>query len=129
MSFMKRRVSSFLSVVFITTFVSFAPFVSLVSAQGTTADYERANGLRAKYEALAVSVPGPANWIERTHRFWYRRTIRDGSEFIVYDADTKGKRPAFDHQKLADALSTAAGKKYTASKLPFNTIAFADDEK
>ena len=29
-------------------------------AQGTAADYARANGLRAKYEGLVVNVPGPA---------------------------------------------------------------------
>src|SRR5262245_50152388 len=92
-------------------------------AQGTAADYER-----AKYEALPVNVPGPANWSEKTSRFWYRRTVRDGSQFVVFDAETKDKRPAFDHQKIADALSAATGNKYTAIKLPFNAIAFADNE-
>ena len=57
-------------------------------AQGTAADYERANGLRAKYEALAVNVPGPATWIGHTHRFWYRLSTSGGFEFRVYDADT-----------------------------------------
>ena len=42
-------------------------------AQGTAADYARANGLRAKYEGLVVNVPGPATWIDKTDRFWYRR--------------------------------------------------------
>ena len=34
-------------------------------AQGTAADYARANGLRAAYEALTANVPGPATWIAR----------------------------------------------------------------
>jgi dipeptidyl aminopeptidase/acylaminoacyl peptidase len=96
-------------------------------AQGTTADYERANGLRAKYEALAVNVPGPATWIGHTHRFWYRLSTAGGSEFLVYDADTRQKRPAFDHERLAVALSKASGTSYTARKLPFTTVTFADD--
>ena len=41
-------------------------------AQATSADYERARGLREKYQGLAVNVPGPVTWIENTHRFWYR---------------------------------------------------------
>jgi dipeptidyl aminopeptidase/acylaminoacyl peptidase len=98
-------------------------------AQGTAADYERANGLRAKYEDLAVNVPGAATWIGKTNRFWYRRSVRGGHDFVVFDADSKQKRPAFDHDKLAASLSKAAGGKYTALTLPFNAIAFADDER
>ena len=100
-------------------------------AQGTPADYERANGLRAKYEALALNVPGPATWIEKTHHFWYRRSVKGGNEFMWFDAETRQKRPAFDHARLAAALppaTGATGNKYTAVTLPFNTIAFADNE-
>jgi dipeptidyl aminopeptidase/acylaminoacyl peptidase len=97
-------------------------------AQGTSADYARANGLRAKYEALAVNVPGPATWVGHTHRFWYRLSTTSGSEFLMYDADSRQKRPAFDHERLAAALSKASGTSYTARKLPFNTFTFADDE-
>ena len=32
-------------------------------AQGTAADYERAGGLKAKYEAAMVDVAGAATWI------------------------------------------------------------------
>src|SRR5438105_3819047 len=70
------------------------------AAQGTASDYARANGLRAKYEALTVNVPGPATWIDKSDRFWYRRTVTGGAEFVVFDADTRQKRPAFDHQRL-----------------------------
>ena len=107
------------------------PFLSTTAAfaQGTAADYERANGLRAKYEGLVVNVPGAATWIDRTHRFWYRRTTKGGSEFVVYDADLQQKRPAFDHEKLAAALSKATGQAYTAQQLPFNTLTFTDNER
>src|SRR5207247_8080807 len=100
-------------------------------AQGTAGDYERANGLRAKYEALVNNVPGPATWIEKTNHFWYRRSVKGGSEFMWFDADTQQKRPAFDHARLATALATATkapAAKYTAATLPFNTIAFVDSE-
>ncbi len=98
-------------------------------AQGTAADYERANGLRAKYEGLTTNVPGPATWVDKTSRFWYRRSVKGGSEFMLVDAETREKRPAFDHQKLAAALSAATGKTYTAVTLPFNAISFVDDER
>src|SRR4249919_206405 len=98
-------------------------------AQGTAADYARANGLRAKYEGLVVNVPGPATWIDKTDRFWYRRMVKGGSEFIIVDAETQQKRPAFDHEKIAASLTTATGTPYTALTLPFNSIAFADNER
>ena len=98
-------------------------------AQGTAADYERANGLRTKYEGLVSNVPGTVTWIENTHRFWYRKVNRGGFEFVMVDADTQRKTPAFDHQKLATALSKATGKAYTATTLPFTTMTIADDEK
>jgi dipeptidyl aminopeptidase/acylaminoacyl peptidase len=98
-------------------------------AQGTTADYRRANGLRAAYEALATDVPGPASWIDETHHFWFRKAVKGGAEFVWFDADTREKGPAFDHARLAAALSTATHNKYTPITLPFNTIAFSDRER
>ena len=45
-------------------------------AQGTIADYQRAMGLRDKYQGLAINVPDAATWIEKTPRFWYRKSVR-----------------------------------------------------
>jgi dipeptidyl aminopeptidase/acylaminoacyl peptidase len=100
-----------------------------LSAQGTLADYERAANLRDKVQFLALNVVDRAGWIEKTSRFWYRKTIKGGYEFEVVDAENQAKKPAFDHQKLAASLSAAAGEKYTALNLPFMTIAFVDNEK
>jgi len=106
-----------------------AGYAPAVGAQGTAADYERANGLRSKYEGLVANVPGTVTWIENTHRFWYRKITRGGFEFVMVDADTQRKAPAFDHQKIAAALSKATGKSYSATTLPFTNITIADDEK
>ncbi len=98
-------------------------------AQTTTADYQRAAGLREKYEAAALNVPGTATWIDKTTRFWYRRTVKGGHEFVLVDAATLQKRPAFDHEALAASLSKLAGRAIRATALPFNTFTFKDDEK
>ena len=97
-------------------------------AQGTQADYERANALREKYSGLAVNLPERANWIGQTSRFWYRKSVKGGSEFVLVDAETMAKRPAFDHAKIAASLSAATGEKYEALKLPFQSINFVDNE-
>ena len=100
-----------------------------LSAQGRQADYERANGLREKFQALALDIPGRVVWIEKTHRFWYRKSVKEGFEFEIVDADKLVKQPAFDHEKLAAALNTASGEKFKAPKLPFMMIRFTDGEK
>ncbi len=95
----------------------------------TTADYERAAGLREKYEAAALNVPGAATWIEKTHRFWYRRSVKGGNEFVLVDADSGQKRPPFDHERLAATIAKMTGRKITAVTLPFNTFTFRDNER
>ncbi|HYA49273.1 MAG TPA: DPP IV N-terminal domain-containing protein, partial [Burkholderiales bacterium] len=100
-----------------------------VSAQGRLADYERADGLREKFQSLALNSPGWVTWIEKTHHFWYRKTVKDGFEFELVEAETLQKKPAFDHEKLAAALNAASGQKFTGAKLPFMMIRFTDSEK
>jgi hypothetical protein len=70
------------------------------------------------------------HWFANDSRFWYRNNLRNGTkEFVLVDAE-KGKRgPAFDHAKLATALSKAANEKYEADRLPFDAIEFVDDGK
>ena len=102
---------------------------AVLSGQGRLADYERADGLREKFQSLALNLPGRVSWIEKTHRFWYRKTVKDGFEFELVDADTLAKKPAFDHEKLAAALNAASGQKYTGAKLPFMVIRFTGEEK
>jgi dipeptidyl aminopeptidase/acylaminoacyl peptidase len=96
-------------------------------AQGAPADYARAEGLRARYESAAIDIAGPPTAIGHTHRFWYRKSVKGGEEFMTIDGDTPGKQPAFDHEKIAQSLSRVTGNTYAALKLPFNAIAFTDE--
>jgi AraC-like DNA-binding protein len=98
-------------------------------AQGTLADYERADGLRSKFQGLAFNIPERPSWIEKTSRFWYRKSVRGGHEFVLVDAQTAQKKPAFNHEKLAAVLSAASGEKYTAVTLPFSDISFVENER
>ena len=102
------------------------------SGQGTLADYERAQGLQAKFQALAIGLPGGMNWIPQSDHFWYRRTVVGGSEIMWVDAGSLVRRPAFDHEKLAASLSAASGQKYAALKLPLGgaaNLTFVDSEQ
>jgi dipeptidyl aminopeptidase/acylaminoacyl peptidase len=102
---------------------------TIIRAQGTLDDYQRAQSLRNKFQGLAVNIPERANWIEKTTRFWYRKLVKGGNEFVMVDAETLAKKPAFDHQRLAASLSAESGQKFTAVTLPFSSITFVDAER
>jgi dipeptidyl aminopeptidase/acylaminoacyl peptidase len=84
----------------------------------TAADYDRA----ARYlgPALANLVIGgsvsPA-WLP-DDRFYYRNTTAAGEELILVDPARRTRTRAFDHARVAAALSAVAGRRYTADSLP-----------
>src|SRR5262245_37443910 len=71
-----------------------------------------------------------ANWFHDGTKFWYRNQLRGGTrEFIVVDTAASTRQPAFDHARLAAALSQASNKPCTGDKLPFEAIEFVNDDK
>ncbi len=96
-------------------------------ATGIKADYERAMGLRDRLQNTITNVAEAPTWIGTTTKFWYRKSVKGGNQFVVADPAAATKAPAFDHERLAAALSTAAQGKYTAVTLPFSTFTFSDD--
>ena len=111
----------------VTLFVTLIVLSTSVYAQGTKADYERAQNLRKQFEGAVVNVVGRATWIEGTHTFWYRRSSRGGNEFMLFNAETMAKSRLFDHDKLAAGLSSAAGENYKPLELPFTTFTFVNN--
>ncbi len=101
---------------------------SRTAGQGSPADYARSAQLNARFEGLAVDVPDRAAWIGQTDDFWYRRTVRGGGyQFMLVDARTLEKRPAFDHTRLAAAIDLTTGEHHTGTTLPFSEISFSDE--
>src|SRR5688572_23648970 len=93
----------------------------------TAADYSRAERFMSYNTAPLVLRSGVRpTWLP-DDRFWYRTTTTNGSEFIVVDPVRGTKAPAFDHAKLASALSSAAGTKYEPYRLPFQQFEFSTD--
>ena len=85
----------------------------------TADDYARAEKfLTYNTTPLALHVGVRPTWL-KNDRFWYRDTVVAGNEFVVFDAARGSRGPAFDHARLAAALSSAAGAAYDAFHLPF----------
>jgi dipeptidyl aminopeptidase/acylaminoacyl peptidase len=85
--------------------------------------------LREKLTNLVPNIPERPAWVEKTSRFWYRKSVQGGFEFNLVDAATLKKRVAFEHQRLAAALTPVLEEKVDPKKLPFMAIKFVNDEK
>jgi hypothetical protein len=56
------------------------------AAQVTPADYERAMGRRERWIHLTENVADPATWVDATTRFYYRKSVKGGFQFVMVDA-------------------------------------------
>ena len=100
-----------------------------LSAQVKPADYERALKLREKFQSLVFNTVDGSSWIGKTTRFWYRKSIEGGTEFYIVDAANVSKKIAFDHTRVAAALTELLKEDQNPKKLPFRSIRFTPNEK
>jgi dipeptidyl aminopeptidase/acylaminoacyl peptidase len=97
-------------------------------AQGTLDDYTRADALREQARGKVFGGHIEPHFYAGGDRFWYRGDrAGSGHEFLVVDALAATRRPAFDHARLAAALTRATEKPHAAAHLPFERIEVGDD--
>jgi dipeptidyl-peptidase 4 len=94
----------------------------------TADDYKRAEQFMDYNTRPLVFHQVRGKWLPED-RYLFRDSGPDGSEFVVVDAARGTRQPAFDHARIAAALSSAAGTTYSAAHLPFMTFEFSPDEK
>jgi dipeptidyl-peptidase-4 len=103
---------------------------TLVVAQGTKADYDRAGGLRERYRGTILNERLSPNWVGGSSKFWYLKQEGGGAKsFVLVDPLTGKKGPAFDHKRMADAVTKLSGTATDANKLPFTRFDFSSDLK
>lgn len=103
-------------------------FAGAAMAQGTAADYQRAEELRTRYIGLVPNTADEPNFSEDNKTLVYRRTLAGGGvEFIKVDLATLAKTPALDQEKLAKGLSDAAKRPYDGKRLPFGRYTTSAD--
>ncbi|NNM04365.1 MAG: prolyl oligopeptidase family serine peptidase [Gemmatimonadetes bacterium] len=66
------------------------------------------------------------SWLD-DGRFWYRIATPDGHEFMIVDPVGRTRERAFDHARLAGALSEAAGESFHPFALPFSAFTMSPD--
>ena len=93
----------------------------------TAEDYAQAEQFMSYNTAPLVSgATVLPTWLEND-RFWYRNITNEGTEFVLVDPLEGTRQLAFDHARLAEALSAATNSTYRAETLPFEVFDFASD--
>ena len=88
----------------------------------TEDDYARAESMLSSSTMSKVYhrsiIP---NWMEND-RFWYRTRMREGTRFMFVDPEAGVHRPLFDHDLLANTLSTVLDMDVRAEALPLSGL-------
>jgi dipeptidyl aminopeptidase/acylaminoacyl peptidase len=115
---------------------SFSPFLLCLPETANAADlpiaarYQKAAWMGgSEPNALVYKANISPNWLAGGSAFWYRNEVRGTRKFVFVDGELGLRRAAFDHGRMAAALSQAAGQKYDAKHLPFSSITFAEENR
>lgn len=98
-------------------------------AQGTLADYQRAENLLERTRNKVFRSKVQPNWYgpDRS-RFWYRNELPEQRhEFLSVDTKNGTRGPAFDHRQLAGMLSTRLSRDVDPSRLPLEKLEWSED--
>ena len=99
----------------------------LASAQGTAADYDRAAKLYGKTKDKLSRARVVPHSLEGGKRFWYRNDLSGKArEWLLVVTATGERGPAFDHAKLAAALSKETNRELKATHLPLEEVRVAE---
>ena len=96
----------------------------------TREDYVRAERFLPWNAAkLVFGLDVVPNWIENSETFWYRAVRRSGIEFVKVNAQDGTAAPAFDHVRLAAALTRGSQVPLDPHLLPFERISFDQNDR
>jgi dipeptidyl aminopeptidase/acylaminoacyl peptidase len=85
-------------------------------------------GPRPRDERVKNGVLTP-HWFAEGKKFWYRKDLEGSArEFVLVDAVSGTKAPAFDHAKLAESLAKATESEIKATELPLEGLEFVADK-
>ena len=124
---MMKSVFNKISIFTIIVIVIFSCANSKNQKQFTIAEYEDAakHMDRSLYDIVYNQVSGSA--FVNNNNLLYTTKTKVGKKFVLVNANTQTKEPAFNHEKLAKTLSKELDKKIDANALPISNVSFSKD--
>jgi dipeptidyl-peptidase-4 len=99
------------------------------AASASRSDYEAAARVMPLQLNMAIRNAHPTpRWIGHSNWAWYKNETATSADYVLIDAATGHRQPAFDQAAVAAALAQD-GKTVAASKLPITDLVFSEDRR
>ena len=104
--------------------------LSLIYAQGTKADFLRAENLYKDSHKKISNNKLNVHWDKNEKYLWFKvNSSKNTYDFFVVDLTSGKKTKAFDSVKLSEAVKKQTGKNFKAENLPISFMEFEDGFK
>lgn len=111
-------------------FCCFIVVLAPLHAQGSRADYERADRLPREVRGTVLNLKLELHWFADNSSAWFRKDLGNGDhEFQVVHTATGKVVPAFDHARLATNLGKTVQRELKPQQLLLTELNFAADGK
>jgi dipeptidyl-peptidase-4 len=95
----------------------------------TKANYQLAARFSPKkLEKMIFSTQVDAHWLKKGDRFWYMYETTEGKKWYVVDPSKIEKKPLFDNDKLAAAITRIVKDPFDSKHLGLDNLKFIKDE-
>ena len=97
-------------------------------AQGSLDDYNRAYAMRSRFSTDKIAnLAGEPHWIGKSHSFWYTLRTKEGTDYLLVNADKNTTKPLFDAEKLSRLLQKETGQHTEPKKLSLEHIRVSEE--
>lgn len=95
----------------------------------STANYQAAARFSPKkLDKMVFSLNVDPHWLRKTNRFWYMYETTEGKRWWIVDPARGEKKPLFDNDRLAAAISLVVKDPFDAKHLGLDSLHFIRDE-
>src|SRR5207245_8622770 len=104
---------------------NFLPSAALTQARPALTADDYARGERAlgpTVGRLVSGIPGRPIWLPDGRATYRVSPPTGGGQFVIVDPRRGTRAAAFDHARLAEAVSAALGQRVTGDSLPFSSL-------
>ncbi|RZK55501.1 MAG: hypothetical protein EOO91_14010 [Pedobacter sp.] len=96
-------------------------------SQGKIEDYQRAELFNGLMQNKIYHAPTNIKWLTGKKQYFYNILTAKGTEYVLVDVNSLTQTSAFDQNRLATELSSAASTKLEAFKLPISNVVMNSD--
>lgn len=97
--------------------------------QFTVEEYEKAASFMSRdLNSLVHNQVSATTWVDQ-NAMLYTTNTKEGPKFVLANTQSKEKKAAFHHKKLAQSLSKSTGRTIKANNLPISNVRLSEDFK